>query len=101
MKNKQITKKQLKRIDTLYQNAIYNYIYKMDIDIVEYMEKEEKREYQKLHFLIDSLCVICGNPEIMFECPNIDCEFYETHEEKGECKCGKSLVIDKDYHKSC
>lgn len=94
-------KEKLTRMNELYENAVSDYLNSMDIDIVELMEEDDKREYQKLHFLMDSQCVVCGNPETMYECPDIDCEFYEAHEFAGDCKCDKKLVVDKDYHKSC
>lgn len=99
-----ITKKQLKRMDEIQDNAITYYLEKMDFNMFDAMPEKEMREYQKLHFLTDSACVICGNLEIMYWCE--DCSIKEgdtdVSEKPDKCQtCGNIMVVDKDYHNNC
>lgn len=45
----------------------------------------------------DLNCKNCGNPKIMYWCN--ECE---SNSEDDTClECGKTILIDKDYHKDC
>ncbi len=53
---------------------------------------------------MDSVCVVCGNPEKMYGCPNEDCEnFGENSDIKGDVcvQCSEKMILDKGYHKEC
>jgi hypothetical protein len=95
-----MTKKEINRLNELYEMGVSRYLENSEVDIVgEWLEEKEQREYQKLHFKMDSQCVICGNPEIMYWCKN--CE--DNRDEAGciHCGAGKHIVIDKNYHNNC
>ena len=93
-----ITKKEIKKLDELYQRAIDRYLDKTDFDLTDWLDEDEKREYQRLHFKEDSLCVLCGEPEKMYWCE--ECE--SSREKGGRCdECGQKILLDKKYHNEC
>ena len=68
-----ITKKELKRMNEIYDNGISRALEKLDIDIVgEWLDGEELAEYRYLHFKMDSQCVVCGEDKEDCDCINLD-----------------------------
>lgn len=86
-------------MNAIYDGGVDRALDKIDIDIVgDWLDEEERREYQKLHFKMDSMCVLCGNPEKMYWCSNCD----NNQEYKGKCRdCTYNVKLDKKYHNNC
>jgi hypothetical protein len=63
-----ITKKEIERLDELYEQGISRAMDKMDINVLEWLEEDERLEYRKLHLKEDSQCVLCGEEEKDCEC---------------------------------
>ncbi len=60
MTRERMTKKQLDRFDKIEQQAIDFYLYKSDFAILDWISKEDEKEYRKLYKLLNGECIECG-----------------------------------------
>lgn len=76
---KKITKKDIKRMDEIYENAIDHYLDKVDADVMEYASQEDRKEYKQLYQRINGECPFCGESS-----DDVCFDNWEKHNEK--CK---------------